>query len=361
MVFFSTHPSGGIRELWTNIARALQDEGARVQLAALYPVQTMADPAPDLRWHHVVPARPRGPLAQARMLAALARWLRRTRPRAIVTAMPAANVVVPLIARFASPCTRVITSHHSPTDTHSRVFDRADAMMGTLANVAAVVSVSDTVARSLDRKPQGYRDKRRTIHNGLPPDIESTLDALSPAGPRAMPRARRLVATGRLAYQKNYPMLLRALALMPDATLDIVGDGPDEAALRALAQELGIADRTVFHGYRPRTEALRLLARGDVFVQVSRFEGHSLGLLEAARLKLPLVVSDIPVQVEAVTAADGSLSALTVPLDDAPALAAACTALLADPATYRDYSARAQTIAREFTFDAMLTKYRDLV
>jgi glycosyltransferase involved in cell wall biosynthesis len=356
--FFSTHPSGGIRELWANLAEGLQAEGMPTGLAALYPVQPAADEPGALRWHHLASAKPNGIVGQLRLLASLARWLRRTRPAAIVTAMPAANVVVPIFARVFSPSTRVIVSHHSPTETHSRAFDLIDGWSGKLGNVAAVVSVSDTVAQSLAAKPARYRSKRATIHNGLPPQIERLLDGLGQDRSRDRAHGRRLVATGRLAYQKNYPLLLRALSRMRDVTLDIVGNGPDEAELRAMVVALGIQDRVVFHGYRPRTETLALLARCDVFVQVSRFEGHSLGLLEAARLGLPLVVSAIPVQIEAVTGPDGEVRAQSVGLDDVDRLASVCEDLLDNPDEYRRWSALSGKVARDFTFAAMVAKYR---
>ena len=355
--FFSTHPSGGIRELWFNLAEGFQAAGVPAGLAAFYPVQPLADASSNLSWLHLAPTKPTGIIGQVRLLASLARWLRRTRPKAIVTAMPAANVMVPMVARVFSPSTRVIASHHSPTETHSRIFDRLDSWSGKLRNVAAIVSVSDTVSRSLDGKPARYRAKRVTIHNGLPPSIELSLDALTASRTRDRALGRRLVATGRLAYQKNYPLLLRALARMRDATLEIVGNGPDEAELRQMVVDLGLQDRVVFHGYRPRNETLALLAKGDVFVQVSRFEGHSLGLLEAARLALPLVVSDIPVQIEAVTSHDGEVRAQSVGMDDVDQLASVCESLLDSPEDYRHWSERSGQIARDFTFAAMLAKY----
>lgn len=355
--FFSTHPSGGIRELWSNLAEGFQAAGVSTGLAALYPVQRLSDASPALSWFHLAPGKPTGIVGQVRLLASLARWLRRTRPKAIVTAMPAANVVVPMFARVFSPSTRVIVSHHSPTETHSRIFDLIDSWSGKLGNVAAVVSVSDTVSRSLDGKPARYRAKRETIHNGLPPSIELSLDALTAGRTRDQALGRRLVATGRLAYQKNYPLLLRAVARMRDVTLEIVGNGPDEAELRQMVIDLGIQDRVVFHCYRPREETLALLAQGDVFVQVSRFEGHSLGLLEAARLSLPLVVSAIPVQIEAVTGRDGEVRAQSVDLDDADRLASVCERLLDSPEDYQHWSAQSGQIARDFTFAAMLAKY----
>jgi glycosyltransferase involved in cell wall biosynthesis len=77
----------------------------------------------------------------------------------------------------------------------------------------------------------------------------------------------------------------------------IYGRGPHEAALRARAEALGVmADRITFAGQLPREEVLARVAQCDVFAQMSLVEGHSLALIEAGRIGLPLVVSDVASQ-----------------------------------------------------------------
>ena len=167
----------------------------------------------------------------------------------------------------------------------------------------------------------------------------------------------RVVALGRLTYQKNYPMLIRAIAAVPGAMLEIVGGGEDEAALRALVADLGLGDRVAFAGLIPREAALAKAASADVFVQVSRYEGHSLALIEAARLGLPLVVSDVPVQVEGITARDGMRCGIVVALDDPVALASALRALHDDPALRSHWSGLASRLGAEASNARMLDRY----
>jgi glycosyltransferase involved in cell wall biosynthesis len=275
--------------------------------------------------------------------------------------MPAANVAASLATRVAGGPTRVITSHHSPVETHSKLLNRIDGIAGTLKSVKTVISVSDVVGTSLDGKPASYRAKRRTIKNALPPRIEALLDDLAARHAPRSARSRTVVATGRLHMQKNYPLLIRAAALMPDVTINIVGNGPDEEALRSLANDLGVQGRVHFLGHRPREEALAILAEGDIFAQVSLFEGHSLGLIEAARLGLPLVVSDVPVQIEGITAADGQSCGLTVGTGDAEALARSITLLLDDSVAYGTWANRARKLGSEATYEAMMAAYEELV
>jgi glycosyltransferase involved in cell wall biosynthesis len=353
--------SGGVRELWTNLADGFAREGHEVRLAALYgsPLDA-ADVAPP-PWRLIVARRPRDPLGALRMARALGGWLRRERPDVVFTAQPVANVLVPLFARLSSPATRVVVTHHSPVGTHHPAVNAVDGLSGRLGNVAGILSVSDAVSLSLAGKSAAYRAKRVTVRNALPPQLAARLGAIRSArGPRS-PAARRLVTTGRLAGQKNYPLLLRAMALLPDVSLDIHGSGPDEAMLRAMVATLGVAPRVRFHGARARDELMPLLADGSVFVQVSLFEGHSLALVEAATLGLPLIVSAVPEQIEAVTLPDGARCARTVPVDDPEALARAVRSLLDDPDAYRDACVDSVRLAECWTFTDMLGAYRRLV
>jgi glycosyltransferase involved in cell wall biosynthesis len=352
---------GGLREIWNDVALGLGARGHAVGRFVFYP-DTGGESAREATadgWTHVLPARP-GFLGVPGLLWALVRHLRTTRPAAIVTAMPFANVVIPLAVRLAGTGTRVIVSHHSPRDTHNPAIDRLDSLTGRMVCVAAVVSVSDSVAAALDNKPAGYRAKRKTIRNALPDRIEGVIDRL--AGEDGPPKVvGRIIALGRLSHQKNYPMLLRAMVHAPAGTLDIVGSGEDEAQLRALAVTCGVADRVRFLGQMKREQALAHAATAAVFVQVSHYEGHSLALIEAARLGLPLVVSDVPVQVEGVTARDGGLCGIIVPLGDEAALGAVLNGLLESADERAAWSARALRLGREASNQAMVDAYESLL
>lgn len=361
--FAMTHSAaGGLREIWADIAEGLRARGAQAMCFTLYPPHDPAQDSGGGDWLHVMDQPPGGVLAVPGLFIRLVRFLRRHRPQVVVTAMPLANVLVPLAAIVAGTGTRVVTSHHSPVDTHNPAIDRLDALTGCLPCVAAIISVSDAVAATLDAKPAPYRARCRTIHNALPERIEAQLSVLA-AG-----RAERhdgtsgtIVALGRLTRQKNYEMLLHAVSLAPAARLDLVGGGEDEAALRALAARLAIADRVRFLGQMPREAALAHAATAAIFVQVSLYEGHSLALIEAARLCLPLVVSDVPVQVEGITARDGTLCGLVVPVDNPAALAQVLSDLLEQPENRAAWAEKARLLGAQASHAAMLDAYESLL
>ena len=138
-----------------------------------------------------------------------------------------------------------------------------------------------------------------------------------------------LVSMGRISRQKGFDVLIRALALLPgerNARLLIIGPGPKAGFkyLRAVAQDCGVADRVDFLGYRANPFAI--LARADLFVSASRWEGASNALLEALAAGLPLVATDCPTGNKEILS--GGRYGLVAPVNDPARLADAIAAEL---------------------------------
>ena len=136
-----------------------------------------------------------------------------------------------------------------------------------------------------------------------------------------------LLTLSRLHEKKGLDVFLAALARLPGCIAWIAGDGPLEADLKALSVRLGVADRVRFLGWR--TDRGALLAAADICVLPSRWEPFGTVMLEAWAAGTPLVAAAS--QGPAALIEDGS-NGLLVPIDDAPALAAAIGRLIADPA-----------------------------
>jgi glycosyltransferase involved in cell wall biosynthesis len=92
---------------------------------------------------------------------------------------------------------------------------------------------------------------------------------------------------GRLERRKGVDLALEALARVPEATLDIVGDGCERAALERMARALGVAGRVRFHGHLDDTR--EVLAGADAALSSSREEGLGIALLEAMAMERPVV------------------------------------------------------------------------
>jgi glycosyltransferase involved in cell wall biosynthesis len=101
---------------------------------------------------------------------------------------------------------------------------------------------------------------------------------------------------GRLAPEKDHDRFLRAAARvaaqLPATRFLVVGDGKLRADLQALARELGIADKVVFT--LARNDARELIAKSDLLVFSSKWEGLSIAALEALACGTPVVSTDAP-------------------------------------------------------------------
>jgi glucosyl-dolichyl phosphate glucuronosyltransferase len=171
---------------------------------------------------------------------------------------------------------------------------------------------------------------------GLPEDrfvlIPNGTDlSFSAAGKSQAPRPDgppTIATIGRLERYKGHHLVIEAFPALrerlPDARLLVVGKGPYEDELRALAERLGVADAVEFTSTPPdRPEAMaELLQQVPVVVLMSEFETHPLVALEAAAAGCRLVVADASGLGE--IAAQGI--ARPVPLDIAPADLAAAVA-----------------------------------
>ncbi|MBE7557830.1 glycosyltransferase family 4 protein [bacterium] len=100
----------------------------------------------------------------------------------------------------------------------------------------------------------------------------------------------RLVAVGRLAPVKDYPLLISAVAACTGVELSIIAGGHDEAALRRLAEELRAP--VVFSGYVENARLAERLRGFDAYVMTSRYEGTPKSLLEAMAVGLPCVARE---------------------------------------------------------------------
>lgn len=139
----------------------------------------------------------------------------------------------------------------------------------------------------------GRAERWRVIHSGV--------DFSPPARPMTktdLGLPADCVAAGtiaRLEPVKGVEHLLRAAAYLKDSVpalrLVIIGGGSLEGQLRGLAAELGIADRTVFTGFRQ--DAAALLGALDIYVQPSLNEAMGRAPLEAQALGIPAIVTDV--------------------------------------------------------------------
>lgn len=176
--------------------------------------------------------------------------------------------------------------------------------------------------------------------------------------PEWLPEGSRLVlAMGRLHRNKAFDVLVRAMRDVPDAVLLIAGEGPERAALEELARREGIAGRVRMPGWCEDSSAL--LASADLLVCPSRHEPLGNVIIEAFSARLPVVAAASQGPVELITSgADGIL----VPIEDAPALAAAMSAVLGDRTLARTLGQAGRLrYESEFALAPVLARWHDFL
>lgn len=166
-------------------------------------------------------------------------------------------------------------------------------------------------------------------------------------------------SVGRLAAVKNYPLLLEAVARLPEGMpwrLVLIGDGPERDKLREAAGQLGIGARVSLLGHRD--DVATLLGELDIFVLPSLSEGMSNTLLEAMAARVAVVASDVGGNREIIEAGRSGL--LFAP-GDVRAAARAIGQLAGDAQLRaRLAGAGAQRAMTTFGLPAMLSAYEEL-
>ncbi len=131
------------------------------------------------------------------------------------------------------------------------------------------------------------RDDVEVIRNGGALPLHSTVDS----DPDLM------LSIGRLERYKGHHRAIAALPVLmrtrPRARLEILGSGPAEDELRALAERLGVADRVRLRSLPPEDRAAMgaAVSRAGVVVLLSDYEAHPVAVMEALTVGRPVVVS----------------------------------------------------------------------
>ena len=183
----------------------------------------------------------------------------------------------------------------------------------------------------------------QVIHNGVDVPVSPCPSAPLPV----------IAWIGRMKRYKRLDVLLRAmpavLAQVPEARLELAGDGVEAPRLRALAVELGLTTEQVrFLGSVADAERAELLRRAAVLAQPSQKEGWGRTVLEAGACGVPAVASDVAGLRESVRHGD---TGLLVPPGDPGALAAALSVLLQNGETRGQMGYAARAWAQRFSWE----------
>ena len=212
----------------------------------------------------------------------------------------------------------------------------------------------------------GARDEQITIYRmGVDPD-EFSFHA-----PEDDPsRPFRMISVGRFVEKKGLEYAIRALAKAAPrlqdrrVQLDLIGDGPLAAELKALASGLGLENSVMFHGFLPHAQVAEALQKADAFMLPSivaadrDMEGIPVSLMEAMASGLPVIStrhSGIPELIK------HNENGLLADERDVDGLAEQIMALINDPEGRRRRAIAArQTIENEFNLNTLAQQLCDI-
>jgi len=304
---------------------------------------------PFHRLTHMV--RPLDPLTDLKGIKELRAALREYRPDLVSSHSSKAGILARIAGKKEGIPTLFTAHGWSFTDGvpgfKRRIFEAAERYVGKMSPRIVCVAEADRQL-AIDRRicPP---DRLITIHNGMPESPER-------ADPGAEPPI--IVSIARLDEQKDHPTLFRALAELKDLpwSLELVGGGPREAELKALAEELGIGYRVAFHGTQANVKPF--LERAQVFALISNYEGFPRSTVEAMRTGLPAIVSDVGGSREAL---EEGVSGYSVPAHNVPELALRLRDILGDADLRRSMGRVArERYEREFTFERMFERTKSV-
>ena len=277
---------GGAERVALTLLRRLDREDFAPQLAVLEASGPLKDLLPgDAVLHDL--AQPR----LSRALPGLIRLIRRERPAVVFATQGYLNVTLLALRPLLPPGTRfALRESNTPSQSlpnrraprlmawaYRRFYPRSDLLFCQHRQTAAELRDDFAVPAA------------RIV--ALPNPVDVARLRAAAVSPRRKPGpGLRFAAAGRLHRQKGFDRLIELFAGLPDdAQVTIHGEGPEEAALRAEIDSLGLRERVTLAGYTKDLPAA--LAGADACLLASRWEGLPNVALEALAVGTPVIAT----------------------------------------------------------------------
>lgn len=247
----------------------------------------------------------------------------------------------------------LITSEHSTFNRRRKFFFKPLDWF-IYARFVKIISISKETETELLKWLPSLQKKSVIINNGIDINEFSTININKKLSNKML----SVLCIGRLEEQKNQTVLIRAVALVNNVELFLVGDGNLREKLQRLTADLNITDRVHFLGNR--ADVAELIKMSDIYVQPSLWEGFGIATLEAMASGLPIIASNVTGLRDVVADAG-----LLVASDDVQQLANAIKRLANDEQLRSELSSRGIERAKRFslmeTFNKHLQLYNDLL
>lgn len=291
-LFFQLHNRGG-EQVAKDLGEGLQARGYEVETVGFFRREGTNAVDDVTRDAVVLSTGTPSPAGIAKTMLTMIKHVRRTKPDAVIIHTTAAALLAAPVLRLLGVKRRIVI-HHNPVGTYqSGIWVRLEQLMGTIGVYSDIVFVSEKGLALVGDWPAPYRDRARTILNGISlPSIESREEDVIRKECRVNRGELFVVSIGSLERQKNQKVIIEAAAAVPGLRLVIAGEGSLRDDLEKQARDLDAP--VTFLGKVDRDVVVELYRHADVLAFPSLHEGRALTLLEAAVAGLPVVSSDIP-------------------------------------------------------------------
>jgi glycosyltransferase involved in cell wall biosynthesis len=295
----------------------------------------------------------------------LRRFIQQTRPDVVVaflsyatalTAVRAAHTGAKVVFNQQTPMTAFLTDadYQWRNGWRRRVFTATSRL--TYAAADSIIATSRGVADDL---AENFGVNPHLVHVvPNPVDLDAVRErAAEPLEPGDDPAGARpvIIAAGRLADAKNYPLLIdtmRMLRATVPARLFILGEGELEPALRRQIADHRLEDTITLLGFQ--RNPWKFMARADVFALSSHYEGFGNVLIEAMALGIPVVATASAGTRDIIThGVDGLLVEPHTP----EAMAGALGRILASHDTRAAMAREARLSAERFAAEKVIARY----
>ena len=355
-IYLHNLEAGGAERMMINLAGGIADAGYAVDLVLVEAVGDYLTEVPKAV--RIVDLKQRRTMSS---IPALARYLRREKPVAVLSALMHVNVAALIAMRLAGRCSRLVISERTTISQQANCGPLPFSIRAAYKLVPwlypgadGITTVSRGAAEDLARFCRIPIERIAVINNpvvgpGLLQRAAEPLDHpwFAPGEPPV------ILGVGRLNREKDFYSLIRAVAsLVPKRPIRLVilGEGVHRAGLEALIDELGVRDRVQLYGFTPNPYAF--MARAAALVLSSHWEGSPNVLVEAMACGTPVAATDCPNGPNELL--EGGRYGPLVPVGDVPALAAAIEQVLDAPIAREDLKRRASMFTIEHATQAYL-------
>ena len=173
-------------------------------------------------------------------------------------------------------------------------------------------------------------------------------------------KQKRIIAVGRLAYQKNYHMMFRAFAKVhhdfPDWQLVVYGNGPQKDEIRGVIERLGMEGHIILAG--KSDHVVEEMNKSSLFVMSSDYEGMSNALLEAVCVGLPVISTDVSGARDLITE---GVNGYIVPVGNERALTLALSSMLSSPEKMDEMGRQSKALAPRFREEQIVGQWEELI